>query len=162
MTSLRDMPLRQGVALVAGLSIVASFGAVIAAMLGMVAHGRAGDSLRGIGLGVFAVSAPAVIVFVVWYWWLTRKPVNAAAAAIDTSQTRVGDALATTYFIGTLVTGQLIFFGTWIYCIDHYGLLLGLSLGWLPAIVATVVLSWFWPLAILAAVGWIIFVVGFT
>lgn len=162
MTSLRDMPIRQGVALVAGFSIIAFFGAVLAAMMGMLAHGRAGELLRGIGLGVFAVSLPALIVFVVWYWWLTRAPVNADPANIDTPPSSVGDALAKTYFFGTLLAGQLIFFGTWIYCIDNYGLLLGGSLGWLPAIVATVVLSWFWPLAILAAVGGVIFVVGFT
>ena len=47
-------------------------------MMGVLVHGRAGDLLRGIGLGGFAVSLPALMVFVAWYWWLTRGPVDPA------------------------------------------------------------------------------------
>lgn len=38
----------------------------------------------------------------------------------------------------------LTFIGTYIYCIAHYGLLLGVGLGWLPAMIIAVV----WPLSL--------------
>jgi hypothetical protein len=102
------------------------------------------------------------MVFVAWYWWLTRGPVDPGPANIDTPPSSVGDALVRVYLSGTILTGELIYIGVWIYYIDKHGFLLGVSLGWLPALIAAVVLSWFWPLMILAAVGGIVFLVGFA
>jgi len=39
-------------------------------------------------------------------------------------------------------------FVTWIWMIAHFGLLWGLSLGWLPAFVLAVLVGAFWPYAL--------------
>ena len=61
------------------------------------------------------------------------------------------------YIIGAAITGVLIFIGTWIYCIVSYGFLLGVGLGWLPALITAGVLCWFWPLYVLGIVALVIF-----
>jgi hypothetical protein len=55
------------------------------------------------------------------------------------------------YSIGYWTTYVIIFVGCWIYCIAHYGFLLGVGLGWLPAMIVATVASFFWPLYALAA-----------
>jgi len=60
------------------------------------------------------------------------------------------------YKNGAVITGAIIavvvFIGSWIYCINTYGFLLGVGLGWLPSIIAAVVIGGIigllWPLAI--------------
>ena len=63
------------------------------------------------------------------------------------------------YLIGVMITWAIIFIGAWIYCINTYGFLLGVGLGWLAAGVAATVLCWFWPLYVLGVmfVAWLIF-----
>ena len=62
--------------------------------------------------------------------------------------------------IGTIpavVVALAAFVGCWIYCVAHYGLLLGLGLGWIPALVvsavAGVVALVLWGLGAIA-LGW--------
>ncbi len=56
------------------------------------------------------------------------------------------------YKVGTFLTWIIIFIGAWIYCIDTYGFLLGVGLGWLAAAISATVLCWFWPLYILGGI----------
>ncbi len=50
--------------------------------------------------------------------------------------------------VGTAV-GFLVFVGCWIYCIFAYGFLLGVGLGWLPALICGFLAAALWPLIIL-------------
>lgn len=38
-------------------------------------------------------------------------------------------------FVFAWIVGIVTFFGSWIYCINEYGYLLGVGLGWLPSII---------------------------
>jgi len=73
------------------------------------------------------------------------------------------DREASVYWIGYLISWLLIFIGCWIYCIAHYGFLLGVGLGWLPSLIAAFVVSLLWPLLalviVLAIVGILIAIV---
>jgi hypothetical protein len=60
--------------------------------------------------------------------------------------------IAKVYKIGYCITFVLIFVGTWIYCIDSYGFLLGVGLGWLPSLITAGLLSFLWPLIVLGLV----------
>jgi len=62
------------------------------------------------------------------------------------------DREASVYWIGYLISWLLIFIGCWIYCIAHYGFLLGVGLGWLPSLIAAFVVSLLWPLLALVIV----------
>ena len=64
-------------------------------------------------------------------------------------------SLLVLYFIGLWITWPLLFFGFWIYCIATYGFFLGVGLGWLPSGIAATVLSWLWPLIVVAIV-WLV------
>ena len=50
-------------------------------------------------------------------------------------------------FIGGF-TGLITFIGSWIYCIDTYGFLFGLGLGWLPSFFLALIVGGFWPVGI--------------
>ena len=50
------------------------------------------------------------------------------------------------YELGYAISWVLIFIGCWIYCIAHYGFLLGVGLGWLPSFIAATLVSLLWPL----------------
>ena len=54
------------------------------------------------------------------------------------------------YWVGRLWAMGIIFIGAWIYCIVAYGFLMGVGLGWLPAGITAFVLSFLWPLFVLA------------
>ncbi len=61
--------------------------------------------------------------------------------------------------------GVLTFLGIWIFAFIAWGFLIGLAIGWLPGIVAGVLMRWLWPLfallilgaAALFALGWLLF-----
>ena len=57
------------------------------------------------------------------------------------------------YYAGALLTGIITFIASWIYCIVKYGFLLGVGLGWLPAIITAVVIGFAWPLVAIVIVG---------
>ena len=50
------------------------------------------------------------------------------------------------YSFGALITGVIVFIGSWIYCIAEYGFLFGVGLGWLPSIIVAVIAGALWPL----------------
>jgi hypothetical protein len=54
------------------------------------------------------------------------------------------------YETGASIVGVVTFFGSWVYCIAHYGYLLGVGLGWLPSLIVAALAAAVWPL--LAAV----------
>ena len=58
--------------------------------------------------------------------------------------------------ITSLITGVLVFIGTWIYCIATYGFLFGVGLGWLPACIVAVIVGaiagHLWPLILLGII----------
>ncbi|MFT5592168.1 MAG: hypothetical protein ACI8SR_000525 [Oceanicoccus sp.] len=66
------------------------------------------------------------------------------------------------YTVGCVISGIIIFFSSWIYCISEYGYLLGVGLGWLPSIISAYVLCWFWPIYLLAIISLIIYVFQFV
>jgi hypothetical protein len=59
-----------------------------------------------------------------------------------------------TYEIGFRITAVITFVAAWVYCIATYGYLLGVGLGWLPAIITAIVFGALWPLiGMLALLG---------
>ena len=62
--------------------------------------------------------------------------------------------------IGWLV-GIVTFFGIWIYAFASWGLLIGLAIGWLPALIGGAIAGFLWPLGAIALIGLIVFVAIF-
>jgi len=56
------------------------------------------------------------------------------------------------YWIGYKICFVLVFIGCWIYCIASYGFLFGLGLGWLPGVITATLVSFVWPLLLVAVV----------
>lgn len=50
------------------------------------------------------------------------------------------------YRTGATVIWLVTFFGCWVYSIAHYGVQLGVGLGWLPSAVVATVVATLWPL----------------
>ncbi|MHB8756265.1 MAG: hypothetical protein ACYC92_15125 [Candidatus Acidiferrales bacterium] len=65
--------------------------------------------------------------------------------------------MAKVYWVGYWITFVISFLGFWIYCIATYGFLLGVGLGWIPSLIAAVILSFLWPLFVLLVVVLLIF-----
>ncbi|OWK26669.1 MAG: hypothetical protein US76_01470 [Parcubacteria group bacterium GW2011_GWA2_38_13b] len=57
------------------------------------------------------------------------------------------------YIIGAWITGVIAFFVIWIYSFFAWGFLIGLAIGWLPAIIGAFILGFLWPLVALALAG---------
>ena len=62
------------------------------------------------------------------------------------------------YMIGVWIVGALSFIRIWIYALATWGLLLGLMLGWIPALIGGAILGFLWPLVVLAIIGIIILI----
>lgn len=56
-----------------------------------------------------------------------------------------------TYTIGALITGIIVFVGVWLYAISEWGFLIGIMVGWFPAIIAAYIAGLLWPLIALLA-----------
>ena len=54
------------------------------------------------------------------------------------------------YSGGGYLTGFLVFVGSWIYCIAHYGYLWGVGLGWLPSLIVGAIAGFLWPVLVVA------------
>jgi len=54
-----------------------------------------------------------------------------------------------------LIVGVIAFIGLWIYAISEWGLLIGLAIGWLPAIIGAVIIAFLWPVIALI-IGYIL------
>lgn len=60
-----------------------------------------------------------------------------------------------------LFVGVLSFLALWAYAIATFGWFLGGGLGWIPAAAIAVILSFLWPVVILAAIALVVlFLVG--
>jgi hypothetical protein len=57
--------------------------------------------------------------------------------------------LGCVYRVGFAITWILVFLGCWIYCIDTYGFLFGVGLGWLPSGIVATIAAVLWPLLVL-------------
>ncbi|MEK7574512.1 MAG: hypothetical protein AAB514_03215 [Patescibacteria group bacterium] len=62
------------------------------------------------------------------------------------------------YIIGAYITGALVFIGVWIYAIASWGFLVGIAIGWLPAIIAAFIAGLLWPLVVLVVIGLIVLI----
>lgn len=56
-----------------------------------------------------------------------------------------------------MLVGFSVFVGSWIYAVKTYGWFFGLGLGWLPALFFGILAATYWPMAILVAVGILLF-----
>jgi hypothetical protein len=68
--------------------------------------------------------------------------------ALGAGSKKMLDELVTVYKVGYWISFAVIFIGCWIYCIDAYGFLLGVGLGWLPSLIAAGIISLLWPLIV--------------
>ena len=59
------------------------------------------------------------------------------------------DRWESVYIIVAWITGVIIFFGIWIYAFASWGFLVGLAIGWLPAIIGAFIAGLLWPLILL-------------
>ena len=62
------------------------------------------------------------------------------------------------YMVGVWIVGVLSFIVIWLYALVSWGFLIGLMIGWVPALIGGFILGWLWPLVVLAAIGIIILV----
>ena len=57
-----------------------------------------------------------------------------------------------TYSVGAVITGFLAFAAVWLYAISQWGLLFGLIFGWIPALIAGVVMGFLWPIVAVSVI----------
>lgn len=62
------------------------------------------------------------------------------------------------YMVGVWIVGVLSFLAIWIYALASWGFLIGLMIGWIPALIGGVILGFLWPLVVLAVIGIIILI----
>lgn len=62
------------------------------------------------------------------------------------------------YMIGVWIVGVISFIAIWIYALATWGFLIGLMLGWIPALIGGAILGFLWPLVVLAVIGIIILI----
>ncbi len=65
----------------------------------------------------------------------------------------------TWYKIGAYSTGVVTFFAIWIYAFVTWGFLVGLAIGWLPAIIGAFIAALLWPLIAFIVVAFIVLIV---
>lgn len=56
------------------------------------------------------------------------------------------------------IVGIPVFLGVWIYSMFAWGFLIGLAIGWLPALIAAFILGFLWPLVLVAILLGVIFI----
>lgn len=62
------------------------------------------------------------------------------------------------YLAVAVLVGGVTFIATWIFCAIKYGFLLGVGLGWLPAVFCGVIAGVLWPIPLLLlALGAVLF-----
>ena len=52
--------------------------------------------------------------------------------------------MKTLFEIISSIIAFVVFVGSWIYCINEYGYLFGVGLGWLPSIIVATLAYWLW------------------
>lgn len=98
-------------------------------------------------LGFFYLLATAA------FSWAPFKPGKDKPAEVPISAKQDDLFSDTIYPIGVIITGLITFVVTWIYCIATYGFLLGVGLGWLPAIIVAYIVGYLWPLILIGIIG---------
>jgi len=58
-----------------------------------------------------------------------------------------------TYWLGAIITGIIFFIGLWVYAMTTWGLLLGLLIGWIPAVIGAALAALLWPVIVLIVIG---------
>ena len=58
----------------------------------------------------------------------------------------------TTYVFGAWITGLIVFLGVWLYALSEWGFLFGLIFGWIPALIAGVVMGFLWPIVAVSVI----------
>lgn len=71
----------------------------------------------------------------------------------------VEDAKMSEYAIGAWITGVLAFLASWAYAVASWGFLLGVGLGWIPALFIGAIAGLLWPLIALAVGGIILLLI---
>jgi len=66
------------------------------------------------------------------------------------------------YKMGAWIVGVGSFFAIWIYAFVSWGFLIGLAIGWLPALIGGAILGFLWPLALLIVAGGLLFLYWFA
>jgi len=61
--------------------------------------------------------------------------------------------------VGAVITGIIAFFGIWIYSFVSWGFLIGLMIGWLPAIIGAFIIGALWPLIL--GLGLLVLILAF-
>ena len=51
-----------------------------------------------------------------------------------------------TYQLGFAITGGITFLGVWAFACFQWGFLVGLAIGWLPALIAGAIVGALWPI----------------
>ncbi len=62
------------------------------------------------------------------------------------------------YTTGAYITGAITFLVIWIYSFFAWGFLIGLAIGWLPAIIGAFILGLLWPLVLFILLCLIVFI----
>ena len=62
--------------------------------------------------------------------------------------------------MGVYIVGAIVFLGIWIYSFFAWGFLIGLAIGWLPAVIGAGIAGLLWPLVVLAFLGLLILIFG--
>ena len=57
------------------------------------------------------------------------------------------------YPIGGFITGALVFIGVWIYALASWGFLVGMTIGWIPALISAVIAGFIWPVLAVVVIG---------
>jgi|GEM_PF-1224333 len=56
------------------------------------------------------------------------------------------------YLVIGWIVGFICFTGIWIYAFNTWGFLIGLAIGWLPALIGGLIAGFLWPLILVAIV----------
>lgn len=64
------------------------------------------------------------------------------------------------YSATSYITGAIAFIFVWIYAISQWGFLVGISLGWIPAIITALLAAILWPLAIFLLIIGLLFLIA--
>ncbi len=57
------------------------------------------------------------------------------------------------YMVGVWIVGVLSFIAIWLYSLASWGLLIGLMIGWIPALIGGMILGFLWPLVIIGVIA---------
>lgn len=55
--------------------------------------------------------------------------------------------------VGVWIVGVLSFIAIWLYSLVSWGLLIGLMIGWIPALIGGVILGFLWPLVVIGVIA---------